>query len=630
MTISNYLKSRKYFLIIITIIIFLILIIIKPKNIKAKNNIFTNYLKTELSKKKLLLITTQNIKINYKFNYRKLFFIAEKNGLKDVFSAEIRTTNLGEIINLKNINQITKTPLSDESIIYSNNELFIYKNNFRNNLIINIIKKQKLVHLISKQKIDNIYYKKDFLIVDNHKYNINNLKTNKVFKVYKELLQINDTIYFNNLNKILKTNNWNNNYKYIQDSKISTNKKLPFKYLKIKIPKKNYFEIYFFNKKNYYLKVIDSGGVKYSKTGSFFKNNTYNKNNIFLDFSTKGGLQDKKNLIRPIITNYPTILINGKNNIAYGFLNKKSSEKNTLLQFNYPLIFKGKKNIEIENLKKNLTKSAKKNKLRTGICLKNNIIGYFQISGSRNLLIDYLYLIDCDYAVETNTQNISTKRIENNRPKLALIPKNQINLSSSFDKYKFLEKYEDKFIKIYKIPCGNLRLSYQLGKSDPIIAKKLDINNKIITNNSISSYLGAIDPINPDGLYSNNELYYNGKKEMKAFIINDLECKIGDNKKNTLFYKEGEVIFNDNKKLKIKNKKYQKILSAIGIKDNTVFIYEFKKPNNYTKLFSYNSKIKASTIIIFENYNGKLDKNSGKLIIQNLKNGKEIFPLEND
>lgn len=630
MIISNYLKSRKYFLIIIIIIIFLILIIIKPKTIKTKSNIFTNYLRNELKKKKLLLVAAQNIKINYRFNYRKIFFIAKKNGLKDVFSANIRTTNLGEIIDLKNINQITKTPLSDENIVFSNNELFIYKNNFKNNLIINIIKKQKLIHLISKQKINNIYYKKDYLVINNNKYNINNLKTNKLFNIYKEPLKTNDGLYFNNLNKISKNNNWNNHYKYVQNSKISTNKNLAFKYLKIKIPKKNNFEVYFFNKKKYFLKIIDSGGVKYSKTGYFFKKNTYNENSIFLDFSTKGGLQDKKNLIRPIIRNYPTVLINGKNNIVYGFLNKESSENNSLLQFNYPLIFKAKKDIEIENLKINLSKLAKKNKLRTGICLKDNLIGYFQIFGSRSLLIDYLYLIDCDYAVETGTQNISTKKIENNRPKLALIPKNQINLSSSFDKYKFLKKYEDKFIRIYQLPCGNLKLSYQKGKSDPIIAKKLDINDKIITNNSISLYLGAIDPINPDGLYSNHELYYNSKKEMKAFMITDLDCKIGDNKKNTLFYKEGKVIFNNNKKLKIKNKKYQKILSAVGIKDDMVFIYEFKKPSYYKKLFLYNDKIKAEKIIIFENYNGLLDKDSGKLIIENLKNGKEIFPLEND
>jgi len=630
MLINNYIKSRKY-LFILSIIILLILAV-TTRNKEVKNS-FSTYFKEELKKYKLTLTELQKINTIYSFKYRNIFFIAKKNGLNEVFKGDLRTTNNGRIISLKNIKQLTNTPLSDEEIIYSDNKSFVYKNSFKSHIIISIIRKDKLIHIRYK-RIENsiVKYSINKLSINNKSYNISELKNNKKFIIYEESINKKKIKFSNNLNNVLKINKFKTEYKYIKTFKISTDKERPFKYFKVQIPKKDSFEIYFFEKKNYFLKLIDSGGIKHTKTGLIFKNKKYNnKNNIYIDFKAKGGFKIKSDLIRPILNNYPTILINSKNNISYGFLKKRVKENTDLLQFGYPLIFKNKKSVEIENLRNNLKEDAKKNKLRTGICLKDNTIGFFNLFGSRNLLTDYLYLINCNYAVETNSMNISLNEIKNSMPKMILTPKNQKINKLNFKKYKFLEKYDDDLLSIYKIPCNSLKLSYKPGKSDPLINKKTNSEN-IKSKSIIPIYSGSIDPINPDTIYSNNEEYYPKQKNDKLFLISSSECKIGElsNSEYISFYKKGALLLENNKTYEIQNKKYQKILSAIAIKDETIFIYQFKKPTDYKKLFLYNDEINPYKIISFENYNGEFDKKSGQLIIHDLKKGKEIYSFESN
>jgi hypothetical protein len=629
MLINKYIKSRKYLFTTILISIIILLLFNPKKNIKTDKENFSIYLRNELIENNLELVEFQNIKFNYSFTYRRIFFIAKKNGLKDLFKAYIRTTKKGKIIAIKDITRITDTPLSDEEFVYSNNKLLIYRNNYMENEVVSIIEGDKITHIIIKDSnINNIEFKDGLLIINNNYYDIKKLKSYKKIGVYVESFKKGKNKHYNNLNKLLKKYNWSNSYKYIKDSAISNDEDLPFKYLKIEIPKKNDFEIFFFNKKEYTLKVVDSGGVNYTKTGVIYKNDSNINKSIYMDITLKAGFKIKKDLIRPIIQNYPTIKINGKNNVTYGFLNKISENTDFILQFGYPLIFKGKKEVEIENLKNNLKKDSQKNKKRTGICFKGDSIGYFNLFGNRNLLIDYLYLIDCDYGVETHTSNITTEKIKNYKPKLALTPKNQKSKNLYFKNYKFLEKYEDDLLRIYKISCGNLNLFYKFGKSDPIINKKLNISSNF--NQNISIHLGSIDVINPDGLYSYGEVYPQ-RENKDAFIISKSECKIDSKleKNDALFYKEGKLIFKDGTKYDVLNEKYHNILTAIGIKNDDIYIYEFKNPTDYKKIFLYLDKITPDKIISFENYGGSFDENSGKLIIEYLRNGKEISPIDN-
>ena len=290
------------------------------------------------------------------------------------------------------------------------------------------------------------------------------------------------------------------------------------------------------------------------------------------------------------------------------------------------MVYRNKKYVEIENLKNNLKKASQVVKKRTGLCIKNNLIAYFSLQGNRNLLTDYLYLVDCDYAFETDTHNIANTQIQNNRPKIVFSLKNKVFNKIKFDDYKFLKKYSDKNLNIYGISCGNLSLSYKVGKSDPLIKK---IINSDSNKTGIELFPGSIDPINPDGLSVNNEIYYK-TDEKYAFIISDSSCEIAlSNKfKSTSFYKEGKLVIQNSKKYTVLDDKYKKIMLGIAIRDDMVFIYQFNKPHDYKDMFKYTDKMDIKDLIIFENYAGILDEEAGRFFINSLKNGREISEFE--
>ena len=59
-----------------------------------------------------------------------------------------------------------------------------------------------------------------------------------------------------------------------------------------------------------------------------------------------------------------------------------------------------------------------------------------------------------------------------------------------------------------------------------------------------------------------------------------------------------------------------------------MLLYQFKKATNYKDILRYAKDTDVKNLLIFENYGGILDEEAGKLLLNSLKNGREIYEIE--
>ncbi len=633
---KKYIKHR-FFLVIILLASLLTIFLLNYKknyniklNLNNKQHLFSQI--TDYFKEKNIKIT-EFLPPDFKysvFNNQKLYFIGEKNGVKDVFSALIRLFNDGSVIDLKDEFIFSDTPLVDEYNLVKKEKYIAYESNYDDIYSIHLVFESNMINITMKKKgIIKINYSENSIFINNIEYFFNNLETNEIFFVFKEKIFKKSKSFIENLifedKKEFKTNIFKNfkegvatslnidkQYIHFSAKYSKNNDKIDF--YQLKIIDKPILNLFVLNKENYFIELLNSGSYFNSKTGNIITK-TEKPNSFFLDVNVLGGLKIDNYLLKPVVSNYSTVLINKKNNIIFG----NYLAENRLLdfmQFSYPIIYKNNQNVQIENLKINSSIDSKKNELKSGICLKNNNIIIFYGTMQRGQITDYMFLLDCDYAFETNSENLNyeEKIKNNNKTLISFYNKNYLTENLKFKQKDNIYFYDDDFITIYKVNCGNLSLDYNISPSDPLSNNFQNISSdKKIDKNDIILKTGTINPITPDGLFFDNQLYYQSQNKYKFHISKD-SCGINKKVENSLFFKEGELILNNNKIYSIIDSKYQEILLGAGIKEHFIYFFSFKKHSTILKLLEYMKKLDIQKGIVFENNSS--ENNSPEIIIK--------------
>ncbi len=641
---KKYIKHR-FFLVMVILFLFLTIFLLNYKknnniklNLNNKQHLFSQI--TEFFKSKNIKITEfspPDFKYSV-FDYQNFFFIGEKNGVKDVFSALIRLFNDGSIIDLKEEILFSDTPLTDEYNLIKKEKYIAYESNYDDIISIHLIFETNMINITMKRKgTIKTNYTENSIFINNIEYFFNNLETNEIFFVFKEKILKKSKSFIENFifedKKEFKTNIFKNfkeseatllniDKQYIHFSAKYTKNNDKIDFYQLKIIDKPILNLFVFDKENYFIELLNSGSYFNSKTGNIITKNA-KPNSFFLDVNVLGGLKIDNYLLKPVVSNYSTVLINKKNNIIFG----NYSAENKLfdfMQFSYPIIHKNNQTVQIENLKINSSAESKKHELKSGICLKNNNVIIFYGTMQRGQITDYMFLLDCDYAFETNSEilNYEEKIINNNKTLISFYNKNYLTENLKFKEKNNIFFYEDDFITIYKVNCGNLSVNYNISPTDPLSNNFQNIStDKKIDKADIILKTGTINPITPDGLFFDNQLYYQSQSKYK-FHVSKNSCGINKNVENPLFFKEGEIILNNNKTYSVIESKYQEILLGAGIKEHFVYFFSFKKHSTIAKLLEYMKKLDIQKGIVFENNSS--ENNSPEIIIKKEKIN-EIF-----
>ncbi|MBN2694234.1 hypothetical protein JXR93_06195, partial [bacterium] len=531
---------------------------------------------------------------------------------------------------INNIKMRSNTPMAEEKDLQLTPYGIFFNTYFDDRLTIHQINNNKEMHhfTIKSSDVTNYTIENNKIITKSFSIDLSNIDLNSKYYFYKKTelpiiktdLNNIDLEHIFNISKIKKMssnifNKFNKNSKitnilsidnrYVKELNHLFKDSIELYYYEISIPNRNYLKLFVFDKNSFFINFVDSGDYRYSKTGEVFSKKV-EKDSILIEIPKLRAGKIEDIVIKPASNNSTTLLITPKNQILYTIDSELKEIDN--IQFDYPLIFKNNQNVSKENIKINLIEENQKERYYSGICLKDNYIISFWGDLTRGTLIDYLYLLSCDYAFETAGGEINftenERYLNDNRvPTLSLTPKKIESKDYIIDNNEIFESY--RFL------CSNISINYRKGLYDPMSNNIKNSNSSgVLTNMPVKSlYTGAIDPIFPDGLYYNNTTFYK-PLDKDSFYIDDFSCGIGERKERSSFFKEGFVIRKNGISITPKEEKYQNILLAVAKDSYWIRFYQFKKATPIDEVISILEQKNISDAIVFENSSNLFPINS--------------------
>lgn len=656
MILNRYIRSRIIFILLIFTLLPIGYLFWGGDHVTSQHEI-TQKKSFEKSLKNYCL--TQNITLheliyptfNYTlFRYYPIWLIGEQNGIKELFYGRVRIAQDGQLINIKAFKKVSQTPLADETHLKKYGDYILYKSVFKQRETIHIIADNKIYHLTMKQNSPvSVTLEKKMLHLNGEAIKVGLFQENPYYYFYETSLDTMGSSPLNHYifpkNPILKTNllkQFSNsdlkesaypkiNRDFILDAKTLSKSDLSINYLKLQIPNQPPLESYIFNKKKFLFNIATSGSYLLSRTGQVVNRLTTIHNTFSFDFSVKGGLKMDEIILRPLIINMPTLLINGKNHLIYGPGTTKKYPGDDYLQSPFPLIDHNKQSVLIENLKQIDQKTAKEKRARSGLCFKNEQIFFFWGSLPRSVLMEYMYLLKCDYAFETNSTQFSyNKPMVPGRVNILLTDKKMVSDQLPFKEKNGIFQYEMPGITIYRIPCNLLNFDYLPGRDDPISNNLVKLNRELVVDDAIKYALlnGAPDHIYPDGLFFERKAYYKSQNKAAFYLKRD-RCNIGRNTQNSHFFKEGKVIFHNQMSALPQKERYKNARLGVGVKSDMVYLFQLKQSNKIDQVIALMRQLKIETGMLFENSSPDQNPLTGsKLILKIKRDQREIYPLK--